>query len=261
MVNDRALAGALLLAVPLAISLPAKAAESEEAMRADVFVVTPRIWYGTYVSPKEADSEQVQESFRVPMAGATLTYAPKAAPNLALLATALSGDGQGTVIDQNFGVGTTSSKRSDFEILARYNLLGPKLYLLGGWRRVKFSIDDNVDVFSSTTDVSVSGPELGVGSTNDLSRDARHQVFGNFILLFSRYRHDYRDNFGFTENRSFRALGLDLNLGYQFWVTPAFNLSARYRMFNFYYEGTVGGMTYKDLAVFHGPEIGASIAF
>ena len=177
----------------------------------------------------------------------------------------LQGNGSGRLIDLNVGAtGSTESTRSDVEILARYNLVGPKLYLLGGWRHVKFSVKDRVVAFNSTTDVTVSGPEFGVGSTIDLSRDGRHQLFGNFIGLYSRYEHNYRDNAGFTEQRSFPAWGMDMNVGYQFWLTHSINLSARYRIFNFYYEGTVGGPNgtkYRDLAVFHGPEIGASIAF
>jgi hypothetical protein len=261
MVNDRALAGVLLLVLPLTVSPAARAAEAEETMRSDVFVITPRLWYGSYVSPKELESFQTQESFRVPMAGVSLTYAPKAVPDLSFLVTALRGDGQGTLFDDSFGVGTTSSERTDLELLARYNLMGARLSLLGGWRRVKFTIEDKVGVFASTTDVSVAGPELGLGSTQDLTRDGRHQVFGNFVALYSRYHHDYRDNFGFVENRSFRSWGLDMNLGYQFWFTPSSSFSARYRMFTFEYEGTFGNMRYKDLAVFHGPEIGLSLAF
>jgi hypothetical protein len=265
MVSDRVLAKALLLVLPMCLSLAAHAAESEETMKSDAFVFTPRIWFGTYVSPKELDSLQTQDSFLVPMAGGTFTYAPKAMPDLAFLATFLHGSGEGRLIDLNVGAtGTTASTRTDVEFLARYNLVGPKLYLLGGWRHVKFSVDDRVGAFSSTTDVTVSGPELGVGSTLDLSTDGRHQLFGNFIGLYTRYKHDYRDNAGFTERRSFPAWAMDMNVGYQFWLTHSINFSARYRIFNFYYEGTVGGpngVKYKDLAVFHGPEIGASFAF
>ncbi|HKU48139.1 MAG TPA: hypothetical protein VJQ58_14740 [Burkholderiales bacterium] len=261
MVNDRALAGVLLLALPLACVPAARAAEAEEAMRSDVFVITPRLWYATYSSPTEVEAEQARESVRVPMAGVSLTYAPKSAPNLAILATAMRGDGEGTLIDQFFGVGTTSTERRDLELLVRYNLLGARLYVLGGWRHVKFTVDDRIGAFVAHTDVTVSGPEFGFGSTQDLTRDGRHQVFGNFVALYSRYQHDYRDNAGFVENHSFRSWGLDLNLGYQFWITPSFNFSARYRMFTFEYKQALGSSGYKDSAIFYGPEIGLSLAF
>jgi hypothetical protein len=263
MMGSRAFAAALLLAMLLPRT--ASAAEAEEEMKADSLVLTPRIWFGTYVSPKELDSQQAQGSFQIPMAGGTLAYTSKAMPDFTLLATALQGSGHGKLIDLNVGgVGETSSTRTDLELLGRYLLLGPRLYVVAGWRHVKFNAEDRVQAFRSTTNVTISGPELGLGSTFDLSRDGRHQVFGNFTGLYATYKHNYGDNAGFTEQRQFPAWGLDMNVGYQFWLTHSINFSARYRIFTFYYEGAVGGPNgekYKDMAVFHGPEFGASFAF
>ncbi len=145
----------------------------------------------------------------------------------------------------------------------RYNVLGPRLYVLGGWRHVKFDVRDQVLGFESKTDVLIQGPELGVGSTLDLSRDGRHQVFGNLTGLYSRYKHSYSDNQGFSERRSFRSWGLDMNVGYQYWFSPAVNVSARYRIFAFNFQNNIfgTGIGYGDMAVFHGPEIGMSFVF
>jgi len=71
MVNLRVLAGVALLILSTLLPLPVSAADKEETMKEDRFVITPRIWVGNFTSPKIQD--QVSEEISLPMFGATLS--------------------------------------------------------------------------------------------------------------------------------------------------------------------------------------------
>jgi hypothetical protein len=262
MVIFRILTLIFVLILSMALPMPASAAEKEEAMKENLYIFTPRIWLGYYIGPKE--SEDIQETFMMPMYGGTFTFVPKALPDLNFLATIFHGSGNGKLLERDTAFsGKIESTRTDYEVLVRYNVIGAKFYLLGGLRYVSFDLKESWDPFpfKSTTNAKVIGPELGFGASVYLTQDNKHQIFSNLVVLFGSYTHDYSDTTRFTESRSFFAPGIDLNIGYQYWVTPKINVSARYRTFTFYYEGKNNNRTYSDLVVFHGPEFGVSFLF
>jgi len=181
------------------------------------------------------------------------------------MATFLYGTGDGRVLDNGSGLGTTDVTRTDFELLGRYTLHGSKFYLLAGFRYIDFELESKFGSYRETSKVDVKGAELGFGFSQEITKDGRHQAFGNLLGLLAISSLDYKDTAGGNESTSGFTPGVDVNVGYQFWITPSINVNARYRVFVYSYENeaTFAGVTstFRDIALFHGPEFGASFSF
>jgi len=239
----------------LFVLFPTVAVGQEEEMTQNQFVITPRIWLASYGAPQ--DEGRLLEGISLPMFGATLSYTSKARPNVSYMATILRGSGNGRVLDPFDGLGRQDITRTDTELLARYALSEPKVYVLAGLRYVSFETRAAWGAYREFSTVKVMGGELGFGFTQDITQGSPHQVFGNIVGLLATTDYKYKDTLGGNDNSTFFAPGVDLNVGYQYRITPSVHFSARYRAFIYQFGGQD---TFTDTALFHGLELGLSIA-
>ena len=223
------------------------------------FGVIPRLWVSAITLP---DEDNVSNgTVLVPLFGGTVSISPGFAPNVSLLASGFYGTGDGDGVFTDTGAdGNLDIKRTDLEVLFRYSFPGTGINLNVGARYVELisKFKTNSGSFNNRDETDLWLGEIGLGFVRDITEDGRHRMFGNLIGSFGNGKNDFKDSQGFKSDDSALAVGADVNIGYQWWVTSFANIGLRYRSFAILTEND---FDLTKLVSVHGPEVSIGIVF
>jgi len=254
--------------------LSANAAAQDQERSGWQFGITPRLWVSALTIPDE-DNVSSGAVF-IPLYGGTVSVSPGFAPNVTLLVTGLRGNGSGDIVFNPGGfvpggcarcAGTQNVARTDFEALLRYSFANG-INVSAGGRYVKFVSDVSAQTvylgpdtgarFSNHAENTILLGEIAVGFVHEVSQDGRHRVFGNLIGAFGSIKNKFQDSLGTNQSSSSPTVGMDVNVGYEYWFTPYTNIGLRYRSF------VLAANNDYDLVKFfsiHGPEFFMGVMF
>jgi len=220
---------------------------------ADSFGVTLRYWLADEHSTVSNISPQfayLVEDYEIDVPAVTFRWSPDFWENHDLLLSYYDLDRERelsylvTLPEPQTGVDTTSNERSDFELLVR-NRANENVFFYYGLRQFKFEsrLDGTgflINQFPGKGTSTWTLAEAGLGIAASFSENGRHNVFANALVGVGKTKGESTLIIGgevtTTSNLRQNARTVDLNLGYQYSMSPRASFSLRYRELSTYLE-------------------------
>jgi hypothetical protein len=246
------------------------------AAEEDRFSITPRVWFtnmdtNSFDNGKSSTGHSSQSLFRIPLQGATITYAPKKTPGIDFLVTTLYGTGKTNFVDA-LEFGNSDLTRLDAEFLVRKDLKDTTMKAIAGFRHIKYTVQQRLTsggTFSSTgtrnkeSYVSMYLGELGLSGFNNITSNGRHRMFWSSVggLGYSDFNKPNRLDGQGSRGKQSMLWTLDINAGYSYTISKNFGANARYRYFMWPLSATDPSDAPTGFLIVHGPELGLTYNF